>query len=181
MEVTYILILLGTAIGSSVGMVAFLSEVKERNERPKELTEFKDDLSKALWNEEVTWSQIKRLAKTHSVTTLGIKKSLESLLSRVITGDIDDAPPSFLPKIEDFLKQLESEEPFQGLPDEIQLHLKRLDERLPGNDHLLQPLTQYLKELLEGQSARRKRERWIAYASLAVGVGGILVGLVTTL
>lgn len=183
MEITYILILvlLGTAIGSSVGMVAFLSEVKERNERPKELANFREDLTKALSHEDVTWSRVRSLARTHDVNTVGLKHSLESLLSRVITGEMDETPSTFLDRIEDFLKQLESEEPFQGLPKDIQLHLKRLDENLPSNNHLLQPLTQHLKQQMQEQSAQRKREKWISSASLFVGVGGLLVGLITVI
>lgn len=177
MESIYFLaIVLGTAIGIAVGVGTFLSEMKERNERPQELTHFQEELQKAISKEEVTWEHIKLLARHHSVTSFGIKKTLEALASRVLT-DENSSDEDFLPRIQEFLRELEIEQPFQGLPDDIQLHLQRIHEKLSENAHLLQPLAQHLKELLAERSVTQRRQRRVTYVSLAVGLGGFFVGI----
>ncbi len=174
----FLAILLGTAIGIAVGVGTYLSEMKERSEKPKELTVFRGELQQAISNEKATWERVKVLARRHSVTTYGIKNALDALVSQRLV-DTNDSDEDVLNRTQELLRELETEEPFQGLPDDIQLHLQHIHEKLADNAHLLQPFARNLKDLLTERSVAQRRQRRVNYLSLAVGIVGLCVGILS--
>lgn len=173
----FVAILMGSALGLAVGFGVFLSEVKERKERPQELTIFREALSAALLRSDLTWDQLQQLARHHGITPFDIKRSLDALASRALTGEYGDCEDMEI-RIQNALLDLEKEEPFQGLPDEIRLHLRHIQNQMNGSgEHLLQPLAQKLKTLLVEHEQGQRRQRWVAWASFTVGLLSLGAGL----
>lgn len=172
-----LIILLGTAIGVAVGVGAYLSEIKERSERPQELVRFREELQKTILREDVTWEYITILASSHSATSFGVKKALEALARQYLTSETE-SDKGYMSRVIKFLRELEAEEPFQDLPVEIQFHLKQIQEKLSDNADLLQPFARHLRVMMEERSMSQRRQRVVNYLSFGVGLVGLCFGII---
>ncbi len=177
METIYfIAILLGLALGLAVGFGTFLAEVKERKDRPHEIGLFREALKKALETKDLSLEDIQIIGRSRRVSLTSIKTSLEDLLSDAWI-DSDEVTEGYVHKLKCSLRELETEEPFQGLPDEIRFHLLQIQEKMPDSAALLQPLCRQLKAMVLERTETQRRQRWVSWISLAVGIVGLCVGI----
>ncbi len=65
----------------------------------------------------------------------------------------------------------ERDEPFEGLPSDVRLHLERIREALGiESDHMLQPLASQLQDLNDENVRKQKKMWWVSVASLMIGI-----------
>ena len=78
---------------------------------------------------------------------------------------------------ESYLEKHNQEEPFEGIPSEIRIHLERLKESSGIQIEQLEPLTKHITELLKINTKENKRQKYFSLISLFVGIGGLAIGL----
>ena len=58
------------------------------------------------------------------------------------------------------------------MPNEVRIHMEKLKEKLETNDKSLEPLTHKIKELLEFNNSKNKRQRFYTFAGFIIGFFG---------
>jgi hypothetical protein len=77
-------------------------------------------------------------------------------------------------------KEYEQDEPFEGLPSDVRLHLERVRETIgKEQDHMLQPLASQLQDLNDENIRKHKRMWWVSVSSLLLGVSSLAFGAYT--
>ncbi len=83
--------------------------------------------------------------------------------------------------IESYLAQHKKAEPFEGLPTETRMHLGRLREALTGHDHLLEPLTSQIRELVSVYESDKKAQKRYTAWGFFLGLFGVMFAAYTYL
>ena len=122
-------------------------------------TKFRSDLKKAIAHSQPTWDQVLLLARSHRLTKAQAYIEAVALLRDVLTGD-DKELQSHRKLIEDYLTAYAVTDPYDGLPNETRLHLNRLRDALADKNHLLEPLTIQLKELVSVYERKQRTQRF---------------------
>jgi len=121
----------------------------------------------------LTRKQIEILSKDYRLTTRDTQILLRNQFSDAIKSGNDPLVIYF----QSLYEQLEKDEPFEGLPSDVRLHLERIKESIgEGKDFLMEPLAAQLQDL---NAANRKKERWmwgLTIASFVAGVVGVIFG-----
>lgn len=121
----------------------------------------------------LTRKQIEILAKNYKLTT----RDTQILLRNQFADAIKSGNDPLVSYFQSLYEQLEKDEPFEGLPSDVRLHLERIKESIgEGNYFLMEPLAAQLQDL---STANRKKERWmwgLTIASFVAGVVGVIFG-----
>ncbi|MHB1013925.1 MAG: hypothetical protein ACYC2W_01425 [Desulfurivibrionaceae bacterium] len=72
--------------------------------------------------------------------------------------------------IRSYIEKHKEEEPFEGIPNDIRIHLERLREKINGQKELLDPLTNQIKDLLTINEKEKKHQKYYT-------IGGFFIGL----
>jgi hypothetical protein len=119
--------------------------------------------------------QIEILSKDYRLTTRDTQILLRNQFSEAIKNGSDPLVGYF----QDLYEQLERDEPFEGLPSDVRLHLERIKESIGGDrDYLMEPLAAQLQDL---STANRRKEKWmwgLTIASFVAGLVGVGFGAI---
>ena len=119
--------------------------------------------------------QIEILSKDHRLTT----RDTQILLRNQFSEAIKSGNEPLIKYFQELYEQLERDEPFEGLPSDVRLHLERIKESIGGDkDYLMEPLAAQLQDL---SAANRRKERWmwgLTISSFVAGVVGVFFGAI---
>lgn len=126
----------------------------------------------------LTRKQIEILAANYSLTSRDTQILLRNQFSEAIKAN-DENRDSRIKYFQSLYEVIEKDEPFEGLPSDVRLHLERIRESIgEDKDYLMQPLASQLQDL---NSTNRRKEKlmWgLTIASFAVGVVGVIFGAI---
>lgn len=135
-------------------------------------TKFRADLKKAISHSQPTWDQVLLLAQSHSLSKAQAYIEAIAILRDVLTGD-DKELQAHRALVEGYLTAYAATDPYDGLPNETRLHLSRLRDALAEKDHLLEPLTIQLKELVSIYERKQRTQRFYTAWGFVLAVLGL--------
>lgn len=123
-------------------------------------------------NSKLNKSQIEVLSKEYFLNSKDIQLAARREFKNSLSVDdpIKDKADYFQALYQDY----ERDEPFEGLPSDVRLHLERVRESLgKDKDHMLQPLASQLQDLNDANVRKHKKMWWVSVASLMIGVASL--------
>lgn len=140
---------------------------------------FQEDLTMSILNSRVTWEDVLHLAEVRGVKQSQIHRALKRMLREVLTGrNLSLAQHRHV--IDGFLAKLKETEPFDGLPNELRIHLERLREQLHSHAPL-EPLTLQIRELVAINSRDRRLQKIYTVGGFVLGIVGLAFAAFTYL
>lgn len=136
---------------------------------------FKQELSDSLQKNSLTWSQVKIIAETNLLPRKEIDCVIKQLIADILS-EKSNLKNEKIAELEDHLESYNKEEPFDGMPNDIRIHLERLRENSSVEYTQLEPLGNHIKELLKVNLKERKIQKACTYISLLLGAIGSIVG-----
>ena len=121
--------------------------------------QFEEDLALAVKNSQPSWEQILQIATSRHVKHTEVYWVLQRLLRELLTGRNTDLS-QHRAVIESYIAKMKEAEPFEGMPNEIRIHLERLREHLPSSSGILEPLTTQIRELLSVNEKEQKQQKY---------------------
>lgn len=136
---------------------------------------FQADLTLAFINNRavLTWGHIVQMAETRGITQHQIHRTLKILLREILAGR-NLSLVKERETIERYISKIKEAEPFEGLPDEVRIHLERLRDGLGENAQKLEPLTVQIRELVAINAKDRRLQRYYSVGGFVIGVVGLL-------
>lgn len=126
----------------------------------------------------LTRKQIEILSADHRLTARDMQILLRNQFSAAVKAS-DEGRETRIKYFQDLYEELEKDEPFEGLPSDVRLHLERIRESIgKDKDLLMQPLASQLQDL---NATNRRKEKWmwgLTIASFAAGVVGVIFGAI---
>lgn len=135
--------------------------------------QFDADLRASLAESQPSWEKILDFASLRGLSRTQTNLVLRVAVRDALTGKSPDMKPH-LPLLESYLASHRSSEPFEGMPNEIRMHLERLREHGPEAERLLEPLTTQIRDLLALKSREYTRQRLYTVGGFLLGVVGLL-------
>ncbi len=126
----------------------------------------------------LTRKQIEILATDYRLTSRDTQILLRNQFSEAVKAG-DEQRELRIKYFQGLYEELEKDEPFEGLPSDVRLHLERIRESIgQDKDLLMQPLASQLQDL---NATNRRKEKWmwgLTIASFAAGVVGVIFGAI---
>jgi hypothetical protein len=170
-------IVVASIIGGALAVAAFaawmLGSVLEDYFSMKWQKQFEEDLALAIKNSEPSWEQILQIAASRHVKHTQVYWVLQRTLREVLTGRNPDLAPHRA-VVEAYIAKMKESEPFEGIPNEIRIHLERLREHLPATNGLLEPLTSQIRELLAVNEKEQKQQKYYTVGGCFLGILGFI-------
>lgn len=138
---------------------------------------FRKELESSYSINPVKWPHVKILAKNNHIDNKQTKLALEELLCNGLTKK-NGAAPEIVAYIDGLLHKVIKDEPFEGIPDNIKIHMEHLREKTDEDLLMLAPLAERLREQSDKQIKEKKFWKLISSLSLLVGVIGAIFGSV---
>jgi hypothetical protein len=174
-EVTAILFIIAVVvvyIGVLLVVPMALEEAAKRRRR-KSVGEL---VANAFSKTPLTRKQIEILSTDNRLTSRDTQILLRNQFSEAVKS-ADEKRDERIKYFQELYEELEKDEPFEGLPSDVRLHLEKIRESIgKEKDFLMQPLASQLQDL---SSSARRKEKWmwvLTIASFAVGVVGVVFG-----
>ena len=146
-------------IFSSGGILWSLGNIFQEFIENKSLNNFSDDFKDAVNFSQPDWSEIKEIASTRGLTHSKILFIMRKFYREILTGR-DKELLKHKNLIKSYIDQYRIDEPFEGLPNEIRIHLEKLREQLNGEEQYIEPLTGQIKELLKIYEKDKKKQKF---------------------
>lgn len=175
-KIDWLYVLLGAA--AVVGVISFLAwqlgSIFEEYFRVKRRRQFALDLLQAVKHSQPTWEELVDIASSRGVEQAVVYWMIRDLLREILTGRSSDLEPH-RKELEAYLAKYRELEPFEGLPNEIRIHLERIKEQLQGKPQLLEPLTAQIRELVRVNERERRQQKYYTVGGFIVGFVGLLL------
>lgn len=140
--------------------------------------QFENDVTLAIADSQPSWEQILEIAETRNVGRQTVYRTLQRLIREALTGR--NAPlKEHLGVLEGYLAKLKEDEPFEGLPDELRVHLERVREQLPNGLLVLLPLASQIRVLVAINEKVQRRQRYYTVGGFFIGMVGVVFAAVT--
>lgn len=139
---------------------------------------FTKDFEDCVKHSQPSWDEVKEIASVSGVTHQAVQKSLKNLHVQIMAGRNTDLEPH-KQLLESYIQNYKTEEPFEGIPNEIRMHLERLRENFDGKELLLEPLTSQIRELLSIKQKEVKQQKWYTIGGFVIGVAGLIFAIFT--
>ncbi|MND19068.1 hypothetical protein D3C80_93690 [compost metagenome] len=152
------------------GMFAWaIPTIIDKAVKYKRRIKFGKELSRLFESKTLDRPQIEILAKEYYLNSKDIQLTARrEFKNSLCTNDISNEKANYFQSL---FQDYEKDEPFEGLPSDVRLHLERVRETLgKDNDHMLQPLASQLQELNDVNVRKQKRMWLVSVASLMIGV-----------
>lgn len=170
-------LIVGVVGAGLIGAVAFLSwllgSILDDYLAIKWRKQFEEDLALAVKNSQPSWEQILQIAASRHVKHTQVYWFLQRLLRELLTGRNTDLAPHRT-VIEAYIAKMKEAEPFEGMPNEIRIHLERLREHLPDATGVLEPLTTQIRELLSVNEKEKKQQKYYTAGGFFIGIVGFI-------
>lgn len=160
-----VLILIGMLIWAIPTIIDGIARNRRRNS-------FGAELSTLFSKNKLNRKQIEILSKEYHLNSKDIQLATRRQFKEALMADHESKEKSdyFQALFEDY----EKDEPFEGLPSDVRLHLERAREALgKENDHMLQPLASQLQDLNDENVRKYKKMWWVSVASLMIGIASL--------
>jgi hypothetical protein len=166
-----ILLSLGVVVGLGSFFLWLISSITNDYAQFRARKEFQHDVVSAIPNSQPTWDEIVDMAATRNVTTAGIDEVLRRIKRDVLTGRLATLQ-EHRGILDAYLSKHREKAPFDGLPNDMRLHLERIREQIASRAELLEPLTAQIRELVRMNEKDKRHQRYYT-------VGGFFVGFVS--
>lgn len=140
--------------------------------------QFEEDLRLAVKHSQPSWEQLSDIASSRNVKNAEMFWVLQKLMREILTGRESDIGPHQA-VIEGYLVKLKEIEPFEGLPNEIRIHLERIKEHVSKDPLLLQPLTSQIRELLSINKKEKRQQKYYTIGGFFVGFLGLIFAAIS--
>jgi hypothetical protein len=165
---------IGLALLALAGIVGFLSyalgTALEELFKQKRISKFEEDFKSAVNHSQPTWDEMKEIARTRWLSQKDVQHIYRRTMREILTGE-NETLSSHKELIRSYIERHNEEEPFEGIPNEIRIHLERLREKTDGQKDLLDPLTNQIKDLLSINEKEKKQQKYYT-------MGGFFIGLI---
>lgn len=155
-----------------------LGDILNERLQSKRIKEFKNDFEAAVKHGEPSWDEIKEIAATRYVTQNEIWKILRDVHREVLTGRDKELEPH-KDIIKSYIEHYEKAQPFEGIPNDLRIHLERLREKFSENIELLDPLTSQIKDLVAVNQKERRQQKYYTIGGFFVGLLGLAFAFYT--
>jgi hypothetical protein len=156
-----------------IGMLAWaIPTIIDGIIKTKRRNRFGKELSVLFGKNKLDRRQIEILSKEYYLNSKDIQLAARRQFKEALTSEGAEKEKSdyFQSLFEDY----ERDEPFEGLPSDVRLHLERVREALgKENDHMLQPLASQLQDLNDENVRKQKKMWWVSVASLMIGIASL--------
>ena len=153
----------------TVGIGAWMSAEHERRKSVR----FREDFVSSILHSQPTWGQVVEMAETEGVPLSRVYLFCRQFLKDILTGADPNKLKDHRALIETYIREHRKSEPFEGLPNEVRIHLERLSDALQGNSSILEPLTQQIRELVAMHSVESKKQRRYTAWGFFLGLLGV--------
>ena len=161
----------GYSIRSIIDIVQIYFEIMDVNS-------FKRDFEAAVKHSQPPWEEMKEIIRVSNLSQARIYRILRITMKNILAGEAEELEP-YKDLISSYIVKHNEEEPFEGMPSEIRIHLERLRERIEGQAELLEPLTEKIKDLLSINEKERRNQKYYTMGGFFVGVLGFLFAAYT--
>lgn len=142
------------------------------------ISQFSNDFKDTVKHSQPTWDDIKEIASTRHLTQSQIHFTIRKYYREIMAGR-DSELEAHKTLIKSYIDQYRKDEPFEGLPNEVRIHLERLRDQINGNDHLLEPLTSQIKDLLTVNATEKRNQKYFTVGGFFVGLAGFAFAVYT--
>lgn len=163
-------VVLGGLFGGILILGALTSYFEAQDVRKRR---FREELVAAILHCQPKWQQIIEMAETSSMPIALVHQMIRELHKTILTG-ANEKLQSHRPLIEGYITSHRRAEPFEGLPTEIRIHLERLNNALGDKEHLLDPLTTEIRELVTIHKKDYKLQKRYTSWGFFLGVAGLI-------
>lgn len=154
------------------GLLWSLGNIFQEFIENKSLNSFSDDFKDAVNFSQPDWSEIKEIASTRGLTHSKVLFIMRKFYREVLTGR-DKELLKHKNLIKSYIDQYRIDEPFEGLPNEIRIHLEKLREQLNGEEQYIEPLTGQIKELLKIYEKDKKKQKFYTAGGFFLAIVGL--------
>lgn len=168
------MILIGVWLFASGFLSWALISFLEGRQNRSSLEEFTQDLVAAIKHSQPNWGQVLDIAETSQVNVKSAYEVSRKLYRDILTGK-DPNLEEHRKLVESYIAKHKEAEPFEGLPTETRVHLERLREALAGNEHILDPLTMQIRELVSIYEKDTRAQKRYAIWGFVVGLLGLFL------
>jgi hypothetical protein len=134
---------------------------------------FREELVAAIEHSQPKWQQITEIAETSDIPVAVAHQITRELHKNILTGASQKLQPHRA-LIESYIASHRRAEPFEGLPNEIRIHLERLNDALGDKEHLLDPLTSEIRELVTIYKREYRLQKRYTSWGFFLGLVGLL-------
>jgi hypothetical protein len=134
---------------------------------------FKEDMIAAILHSQPKWPQILAIAEASEIPHAVAYQATRELYKDILTGATKKLQ-LHRELIEAYIQSHQRAEPFEGLPNEIRIHLERLHDALGDRSHLLDPLTSQIRDLVSVHKQEYKLQKRYTSWGFLIGLVGLL-------
>lgn len=160
----------GTLFVLFVGISILFEYFKDQDFRNRK---FREELVAAIEHSQPKWQQIAEIAETSNIPVAVAHQITRELHKNILTG-ASQKLQAHRALIEGYIASHRRAEPFEGLPNEIRIHLERLNDALGEKEHLLDPLTSEIRELVTIYKREYKLQKRYTSWGFFLGLVGLL-------
>lgn len=179
LEWVYVVLISIGVIGAFVFLAWASGTIAENLFEMKQINNFSNDFKDTVKHSQPTWDDVKEIASTRGLTQSKIHYTIRKYYREIMAGREDDLSPH-KDLIKDYIDQYRKDEPFEGLPNEVRIHLERLRDQIDGNEHLLEPLTSQIKDLLTINKKEQNHQKYYTVGGFFVGLAGFTFAIYTS-
>jgi len=176
--VIYILIAIGVIGGIAFFSWALGSMIEDIFEI-RSISEFSKDFKDTVKHSQPSWEEVKEIASTRHLTQSKIHFTIRKYYREIMAGRDNDLL-EHKGLIKNYIDQYRKDEPFEGLPNEVRIHLERLRDNINGNEHLLEPLTSQIKDLLTINESDKRNQKYFTIGGFFIGLAGFAFAVYTS-
>ncbi|MBN2816419.1 MAG: hypothetical protein JXQ67_07015 [Campylobacterales bacterium] len=156
-----------------VGIISWsLTVVLEDILKLNSIKKFSEDFKASVKHSQPSWEEIKDIASTRGLTQSDIQFTIRKFHREILAGR-EATLSDYKEKVKSYIDLYKEEEPFEGLPNEVRIHLERLREQIDGKEHLLEPLTSQIKDLLTIYQKEKRYQKYYTTGSFFIGLIGL--------
>ncbi len=175
-EWLYIALISVGVVGGIIFISWMLGSILEGIFEMKRISNFSKDFKDTVIHSQPSWEDIKEIASTRGLTQSKIQFTIREYYREIMAGREEDLS-QHKELIKSYLSQYHKDEPFEGLPNEVRIHLERLRDQINGKEHLLDPLTTQIKDLLTIKQKEKRQQKYYTIGGFFVGLVGLAFAL----
>ncbi len=157
------------AVFSMIFVLYFWAKIDAHREFSRR--QFKQEMVRAIQHTQPTWQQMLDIAETSNVSAATTYHLARQLHKEILVGADKELQPHRA-LIEGYISTHKRTEPFEGLPNEVRIHLERLRDHLDGKEHFLEPLTIQIRELVSVHRKEHRTQKRYTTWGFFIGVAG---------
>jgi len=143
----------------------------------KKINEYSKDFETSIQHSQPSWEEMKEIIRTHNLQQSKVLHIYQKAMKKILTGESKELEP-YKELIRSYIDKYNEEEPFEGMPSDIRIHLERLREQINDDRaNLLDPLTNQIKDLLSINERERKHQKYYTIGGFFVGIIGLIFAI----